>query len=192
MTFLSSLHMIKRSDAEINNAPFSAPAVHRSALVFLKCFVYDISQWCMAVEDVDVESLVAKRAHGIEAFFLARTTAADPNFNPLQLAFRLGFAKSVNDAAECFFDIGKVCNGAPDDNILDAREGADLIGEYFYGPVRWIAGILGIIGELSSAGDHRIRIIDAGAATGRQHGRIASRDLDEFHRAFNFGIDAHH
>src|SRR5689334_2991460 len=118
----------------------------------------------MAVEHVDIESLLAKRPHGIEPFLLTRPTATHPKLDPVQLPVRFGFPKSVNNAAEGLFDVGKVCDGTSDDNILDARQRADLIGKHFYSPVRWIARILGIVRELASSSDNCIRIIDAGSA----------------------------
>src|SRR5207247_5603995 len=41
-------------------------------------------------------------------------------------------------------------------------------------------------------GDHRVGIIDARAATGRQHRGVPARDLDELHRALDLGIHRHH
>src|SRR6478735_12307001 len=162
-----------------------------SSLLLVKCLVDDVRQRGVAVEDVYVEPFILQGAHGVEAFLLARPAAAHPYPHVLELAVSLGLAEAVDDPAEGLFHVGKIGDRPADDDVSDARQGADFLGQHFDGPVGGIARIFGIIGQLATARDDRIRVIDAGASSGRKHRRVATGNLDEFHRALDLAVDGH-
>src|SRR5467141_4584722 len=155
------------------------------SLLLLKRLSDDIGERCVAVKDVDVEPFVLERAHRIEPFLLTRATAAHPDLDALELALGLRLAESIDDAAERLLYVGKIGNRAADDDVLDPRQRTDLIRQHFNRPVWWIAGVFGVIGQLATACDNRIGIIDAGATAGWKHGRISAWNLDKLDRALD-------
>src|SRR5579884_2035605 len=89
------------------------------SLSLLQRHVDDVRQRRMTVVDLDIKSLVAQGPHGVEAFLLARTAAAHPNLDFVQLAFCLRLAEAVDDPAERLFDVRKVRDRPTHDNVLD-------------------------------------------------------------------------
>src|SRR6266540_933300 len=67
--------------------------------------------------------------------------------------------------------VGEVGDGAAHDDVPDSRQRADLLGQDLHGPVRRVAGVFRVVGQLAASGHHRVGIIDARATTGRQHRR---------------------
>src|SRR5688572_17290810 len=99
------------------------------SLLFLKRLVDDIRQRCVAVENIDVEPFILQGPHGIEAFLFTWTAAAHPNSDVIEFAVCLRLAEPVDDPAERLLHVRKVGNGSPDDDVPDARQGADLFRE---------------------------------------------------------------
>src|SRR3954454_8787495 len=85
-------------------------------LLGLHCLVDDIGERCIAIEDMDIEAFVFQGTHRIEPFLFPRASTTDPYLHIFHLAFGLGFAKTVDDSAERFLDVGEVRNRAADDD----------------------------------------------------------------------------
>src|SRR6187549_50521 len=111
--------------AELKNS-FSRSAPSTQHLLLLQCFVDNVRQRGVAVEDVDIEAFVFERAHRIEPFFFTRPAAAHPNLHALQLAVTLCLAESIDDASKRLLHVREVRNGAADDDVLDAGQRTDL------------------------------------------------------------------
>src|SRR5690242_1376361 len=180
-------------DAEYDTGSERTPGLSRpwSSLLLVKRLVDDVRQRGVAVEDVYVEPFILQGAHGVEAFLLARPAAAHPYPHVLELTVRLRLTEAIDDPAEGFFDVGKIRDRPPDDNVPDSRQGADFLGQHFDGPIGGVAGVFSVICQFAATRDDCIRVIYAGAASGRKHGRIAAGNLDEFHRAFDLAVDGH-
>src|SRR5580765_8803470 len=120
---------------EADGASSYSASRSQHSLLLLKCLIDDIGERCVAVKDVDVEPFVLERAHRIEPFLLTRATAAHPNLDVLELTLGLRLAESIDNAAERLLHVCKVGNCAADDDVLDPRQRADLIGQDFNCPV---------------------------------------------------------
>src|SRR2546422_11242665 len=103
----------------------------------------------MAVEDVDVEPLVAKRPHRFEPFLLARPAAAHPDLHTVDLALDLSLAEAGDDAAERLLHVGEVRDGTAHDDMLDPRQRTDLLGQDLHRPVSRIAGLFRVARPLA-------------------------------------------
>src|SRR6476646_1852474 len=180
-------------EAEYETGSERIPGLSRpwSSLLLVKCLVDDVRQRGVAVEDVYVEPFILQGAHGVEAFLLARPATAHPYPHVLELAVRLCLASAVDDPAKGLFHIGKIRDRPADDDVPDSRQGTDFLGQHFDGPIGGVAGIFSVIGQLAAARNNRVRVIHAGAASGRKHRRVATGNLDEFHRALDLAVDGH-
>src|SRR5207244_6526513 len=112
--------------------------------------------------------LVAKRPHRFEPFLLARPAAAHPDLHTVELALDLSLAEAGDDAAERLLHVGEVRDGAAHDDMLDPRQRTDLLRRDLHRPVRLIAGVFRVVGQLAAAGHYRVGIIAARAAARRQ------------------------
>ena len=54
-------------------------------------------------------------------------------------SFGLGLAETGNHPAKGLFHVREIRNRAPDDDVLDAGQGAHFLGQHFDGPIRRIA-----------------------------------------------------
>src|SRR4029079_17220839 len=180
-------------EAEMGPGANESPGLSRpwSSLLLMKRLIDDVRQRGVAVENIYVEPFILQGAHGIEAFLLARPAAAHPYPHVLEFAVRLRLAEAVNDPAERLFHIGKIRDRPADDDVPDSRQGADFLGQHFDRPIGGVAGVFSIVGQFAAARDNRVRVIHAGAASGRKHRRVAAGNLDEFHGALDFAIDGH-
>src|SRR5207237_8339359 len=154
-------------------------AISYSLFALLQCHVHNVGERGVPVVHVDIKALLTEGPHRIKPLFFPRPTATDPDFYAVQLPLRLGFAHAGNDPPKRFLYILEVGNGATDDNVLDAGQRTDLVGEHFHGPIGRVARVLGIIGQLSASRYHGVRIIDACPAPGLEHRGLTPRDLDE-------------
>src|SRR6476659_4035948 len=180
-------------EAEYETGSERIPGLSRpwSSLLLVKCLVDDVRQRGVAVEDVYVEPFILQGAHGVEAFLLSRPAAAHPYPHILELAVRLRLAEAVDDPAKGLFHIGKIRDRPADNNVSDSRQGADFLGQHFDVPIGGVAGLFSVVGQFAAARDNRIRVVHAGAASGRKHRRVAAGNLDEFHRALDLAVDSH-
>src|SRR2546428_6515915 len=113
----------------------------------------------MAVEDVDVDPLVAKRPHRFEPFLLARPAAAHPDLHTVELALDLALAEAGDDAAERLLHVGEVRVGASHDDMLDPRQRTALLGQDLHRPITLTAGVFRVDRHLAAAAPYRVVII---------------------------------